>query len=91
MYDNRGNYPKALEYYHKALAIREKVLGKEHPDIAQSYFNIGCVLFKKGDIAEAEKYIQKAVDIAQKALGKDHPWTKHFLKNLEFLQKRRKK
>jgi hypothetical protein len=42
-------------------------------------------------MAEAEKYIQKAVDIAKKALGKDQPRTKHFLKNLEFLQKRLKK
>lgn len=30
IYQSRGEYPKALEYYQKSLAIREKVYGKEH-------------------------------------------------------------
>ncbi|MDR1544939.1 MAG: tetratricopeptide repeat protein [Prevotellaceae bacterium] len=32
VYDNQGDYPKALEYCQKALKICEKVLGAEHPN-----------------------------------------------------------
>ena len=39
--DNAGLYDKALEHHQKALAIRLKQLGPEHPDVAGSYNNIG--------------------------------------------------
>ena len=32
VYDNIGDYNKALEYYYKALKICEKILGKDHPN-----------------------------------------------------------
>lgn len=32
VYNSQGDYAKALEYHTKALAIREKVFGSEHPD-----------------------------------------------------------
>ena len=31
VYENQGNYEKALEYYQKALKIRADVLGASHP------------------------------------------------------------
>jgi tetratricopeptide (TPR) repeat protein len=34
LYESQGKYPKAEELYLKALKIREKVLGEEHPDTA---------------------------------------------------------
>jgi len=39
VYDDQGDYTKALEWYHKALTIQEKVLGKEHLDTATTYTN----------------------------------------------------
>ncbi|MDR2637836.1 MAG: tetratricopeptide repeat protein, partial [Zoogloeaceae bacterium] len=42
----QGDYSKALEWYRKALDISEKVLGKEHPDMAVIYYNIGSVYYK---------------------------------------------
>ena len=68
-----GDYDKALEYYFKALEIREKVLGKEHPDTATSYNNIGLVYGTKGDYDKALEYYFKAKDIYEKVLGKEHP------------------
>ena len=35
-YNNEGNYPKALEYFEKCLAIQLKTSGAEHPDVAIS-------------------------------------------------------
>ena len=40
VYFKQGDYPKSLEWYQKALAIFEKVLGKEHPHTAITYNNI---------------------------------------------------
>jgi hypothetical protein len=40
-YQNQGKLDKAIEFGEKALAIRIKVLGEEHPDVAMSYSNLG--------------------------------------------------
>jgi len=53
VYDNQGEYPKALEWFQKALAICEKVLGKEHPDTAMTYNNIAMVYNNQGDYTKA--------------------------------------
>ncbi len=47
-----GEYEKALEWYDRALKIREKVLGKEHPDTAITYHNIALVY---SDLGSMEK------------------------------------
>ena len=70
-----GDYPKALEYYQKALAIKEKVLGEEHPSTATSYNNIGGVFDSRGDYPKALEYYQKALAIFEKVLGEEHPNT----------------
>ena len=41
------NFPKALEWYKKALVIREKMLGKEHPMVMELYDDIAQ--FEKKD------------------------------------------
>jgi hypothetical protein len=38
---DQGKLDKAIEFYEKDLAITIKVLGKEHPDVATSYNNLG--------------------------------------------------
>ena len=68
-----GNYPKALDFYTKALNIREKVLGKDHPTTANSYNNIGFVYSDMGDYPKALEFYTKALNIQEKVLGKDHP------------------
>ena len=70
-----GNYPKALEFYTKALNIYEKVLGKDHPDTASSYNDIGTVYNAIGDYPKALEFRTKALNIREKVLGKDHPDT----------------
>ena len=55
-----GDYPKALEFYTKALNTREKVLGKDHPSTASSYNNIGYAYNEIGDYNKAYNYSKKA-------------------------------
>ena len=70
-----GNYPKALEFYTKALNIKEKVLGKDHPDTANRYNNIGYLYSDMGNYPKALEFYTKALDIYEKVLGKDHSST----------------
>jgi hypothetical protein len=42
-YRNQGKLDKAIEFGEKALSIRIKVLGDEHPEVAKSYGNLGNV------------------------------------------------
>ena len=80
-----GEYDKALEYYQKSLKIREKVYGKEHPDTAESYNNIGSVYNSKGEYDKALEYYQKSLKICEKVYGKEHPSTATSYNNISIL------
>ncbi|MDR1796756.1 MAG: tetratricopeptide repeat protein, partial [Clostridiales Family XIII bacterium] len=71
----KGDYGKALELYDKALAIREKVLGKEHPVTAAIYGHIADVYHEQGEYGKALEWHGKALAIKEKVLGKEHPDT----------------
>ena len=40
VYDNQGKYEEALAMYEKALSIKLKKLGDDHPDVADTYNNM---------------------------------------------------
>lgn len=60
-YDDHGNIPTALLYYHKSLKIREEIGDKE--GMAQSYNNIGAVYHFMEDYDQALDYYQKSLAI----------------------------
>ena len=74
-FDELADYSQSLTWYKKSLDIRENVLGKDHPDTAATYNNIGLVYCNKGDYDKALEYYGKALDIFENVLGKDHPNT----------------
>ena len=71
-YNEMGDYDKALDYFGKALEIRESKLGKDHPDTATTYNNIAGVYWAKGDYDKALEFFGKALEIRESKLGKDH-------------------
>jgi tetratricopeptide (TPR) repeat protein len=73
-YTELANYEVALEYYQKAIDIREKKIGKEHIDTAMVYNNIAAVYDDLGNYSKAQEYYQWAVDIYEK-FDKKHPDT----------------
>ena len=73
VYNNQGNYEKALEYFGKALAIRERVLGTEHPDTAVTYNNIASVFRTQGEYKKALEYFEKALAIREWVLRTEPP------------------
>ncbi|MDR1705013.1 MAG: toll/interleukin-1 receptor domain-containing protein [Clostridiales bacterium] len=70
-----GQYDGALELYNKALVVKEKALGKEHPSTATTYNNIALVYDNQGDYRAALEWHEKARAIYEKVLGNEHPDT----------------
>ena len=69
----QGKYSISLEYFNKALAIREKVSGTEDPKVAAYCHNIGNVSSRLGDYPKALEYLNRALNIREKLLGLEHP------------------
>jgi tetratricopeptide (TPR) repeat protein/tRNA A-37 threonylcarbamoyl transferase component Bud32 len=88
---DRQAFAEALAYQHRALAIREKVLGAEHTDTAESYNNIGLLLGIQDKLDQALHYYRKALAIREKVLGAEHTDTAQSYNNIgSLLQKQGK-
>ena len=59
----RGNYVEAELLYRRALAIREKSLGQNHPEVAVSLNDLAVTLQRQGRYAEAELLHRRAMAI----------------------------
>ena len=69
----RGEYEEAELLYRRALEIRQRALGDDHPDVAATLANLGTLLESQGDHEQAALYYQRALRIAEKTLPPDHP------------------
>jgi serine/threonine-protein kinase len=57
VYESLKKYEEARQMHERALALRQKALGPEHPEVANSLSNLASVLRHQGKLAEAkEKY-----------------------------------
>jgi tetratricopeptide (TPR) repeat protein len=79
-------YNEAEPLFLRSLAIWEKSLGKNHPDVATSLNNLAELYDVQGKYVEAEPLYQRSLVIREKALGKGHPNTKTVRENLQQLQ-----
>jgi tetratricopeptide (TPR) repeat protein len=78
----RGDYATTLPLYERALEIRERVLGTDHPDTAQSLNNLAALYYATGQYEQALPLYERALEIRERVLGKDHPSTATSLNNL---------
>ena len=79
---NRGQYTNAEPIFQRALAIRRKVLGKEHPDTLTSMNNLAQTLYAQGDLAGARTLEEQVLEARARLLGKEHPDTLNSMLNL---------
>jgi tetratricopeptide (TPR) repeat protein/transcriptional regulator with XRE-family HTH domain len=77
-----GDIRAARPWYERALAIRERVLGPDHPDTALSLNNVGWLLRDQGELTAARPHLERALAIRERVLGPDHPDTAEGLCNL---------
>ena len=57
---NDAKYQEAITFHEKALKVRLKVLGEEHPDTAVSYNNLGNAYKLTGQLEKAKVLFEKA-------------------------------
>ena len=81
----RIRYGDAEISLRRALELREKALGADHPDTLMSLNNLGILLSDKGDYEGAEELYRRALAGREKALGADHPQTLDSIHSLGIL------
>ena len=83
---NSGDLGGALPYSRRALAVRERVLGPEHPDTASSCNNLGVLCYYEGNLPGAAGYMRRALAIWEKSLGAQHSLTQQARDNLAAIE-----
>jgi tetratricopeptide (TPR) repeat protein len=86
-FHGRAAYSAARPLLERALAIREKALGPEHSDTAESLNDLALLLHAQGDLAAARPLFERALAIQEKALGPEHPATATVRRNLAISKK----
>ena len=61
LYKEEGRYADTEPLYKRSLAIREKVLGPDHPDVAQSLNNLADLYSAQGRDSDAEPLRKRAL------------------------------
>jgi len=78
----RAQYEEAEPLYQRAIAIGEKTLGPEHPDLATGLNNLAELYRNQGKYEEAEPMYKRAIAIGEKTLGPEHPLLAIYINNL---------
>jgi len=73
---------KAEEYFLKALTIKEKSLGPDHPDVARILNRLGSVYIERVQLNVAEQYLVRAYKIRKEKLGAYHSRLGQTLKHM---------
>ncbi len=69
----RGRYAQAQPLLERALALREQVLGPEHPDTASTLNVLAWLYVLRGNYQQAERLVQPALAGLEHVLGPEHP------------------
>ena len=73
VYENMGEYSKAIPYYERSLTMKKVALPPNHPDLATSYNNIAGVYDNMGEYSKALSSYERSLEIKKVALPPNHP------------------
>jgi tetratricopeptide (TPR) repeat protein len=82
-----GDLAGARVYYERALEIRDRVLGSDHPETIATVNCLGLLLKDLGDLAGARLYFEQALTIHQRTVAPDYDGMAASLNNLGLLLK----
>lgn len=72
-YFGGGDYDTGVKILKEALALKQRVLGADHPDVGLANGNLAFVLERMGRNEEALSFVERAIAIEGKKLGLQHP------------------
>jgi len=64
-----------VSLYRQSLALKEKLLGPAHPDVAVTANNLAVLYKTQQRYSEAERCYRRALAIFERSLGPSHPRT----------------
>jgi tetratricopeptide (TPR) repeat protein len=85
----QGDLQEASCLYERALEIRRRTLGEEHPDTAATLNNLALPLQAQDEYDEAHSLYERALATYEKTLGEDHPYAEVVRQNLRNLDSER--
>ena len=64
---------EAIPLAQRLLALREKTLNSEHPDVATALHYLAELYRRQGRYTDAEPLYKRSLAIQEQALGPEHP------------------
>ena len=86
-FGEQGKYNEAIPLAEKVLAIRQRILGNDHPDVAVSLDNLAVLYHTQGRYSEAETLYLQSLEMLKHLLGEEHPGVATSLNALALLYK----
>ena len=83
--DETSYKEKAKIHFQRSLDMRKQLYGFEHPHVASSMSNIGCIYSVLGDLETAKDLFQRSYALRERIYGKEHPFVADSLNNLGIL------
>jgi len=74
-YKDLGLFPEAGQQMERALSLRQRVLGPEHPDTLTSMQELGDVLAKQSKFVQADKLLTRVLETRRRIRGQYSPET----------------
>ncbi len=87
IYEDLGQFQKALSTQKKALDIRKRVLKENHPELAHSYNNLSTIYMGMKQYKKALEFQLTALEIRKKVLDENHPEIVQSYNNLALIYK----
>jgi eukaryotic-like serine/threonine-protein kinase len=84
-YTDLGLHPEAEKQLQRALDLRRRVLGPEHPETVGTMINLAAVYDLEGKSAQAEALDSQALAIQRRVLGPEHSDTLKSMMNLAYV------
>jgi tetratricopeptide (TPR) repeat protein len=83
----RGNFVQAQSLFTLSLAILERTLGPDHPQVAITLNNLAQLYYVQGQLAQAEQLYKRSLAILERAFGPDHPYVARGANNIGMILK----
>src|SRR5262245_56256122 len=79
--------PEWIKTARRAVTIKERALGRDHPELAVSLNRLGTLLADDFQLAAAEPFYRRALALNTATYGPDHPEVARVLVNLAILER----
>ena len=84
-YVDLGIYPEAQKHLERAMDLRRRLLGEDHPDTLSVMNDLAWLYRDEGKFPQAEPLARKVVEIRRRLLGEKHPDTLDAMNRLGLL------